>query len=243
MKILLTNDDGICAQGIRILASALSREHEVTIVAPEGEQSGAGHSITVKRPLTVEPVNLGWNETIRGYKVDGTPADCVTIACKALKLEPDVILSGINHGYNLGNDIFYSGTVSAAMEGALLGIPSIAISAGSGNVENLELSANVAKRLLSELLLQNAKLYNINVPPEAKNIKYTPLSPSSCGNTIGSMEKRKDPRGREYYWRPASEAIGENEAACDRTWAEKGYVTITPMRTDLTDYQTMDPLG
>lgn len=239
MKIVLVNDDGIDAKGIRFLAKKLHQKYELTIVAPATEQSGKGHAISTKTPLIITPETCV-GQGIPAYRVEGSPADCVAIACNALMLAPDVIISGINSGFNLGADIFYSGTVSAAIEGALMGITSIAISAASFEDKDLSISAKVVLKLLSVLQLGNhPALYNVNVPTDPVGATCAVLSNSSCSSRMGRMEKRQDPRGRIYYWRPIPQHSEEQWGNTDRAWNKKRYITITPLNIDLTKQESM----
>lgn len=240
MKIVLVNDDGIHAKGIQFLAKTLKQEHEVVIVAPAAEQSGKGHAISTKTPLIITSEACA-DQAVPGYQVEGSPADCVAVACKGLMLAPDIIISGINCGFNLGADIFYSGTVSAAIEGALMGVTSIAISAASFEEEILSISATVVLNLLYALQLDREApaLYNINVPSSPIGATCAALSPDSCSSVMGTMEKRQDPRGRIYYWRRSPRYKEKQWENTDRWWSRKKYITITPLNIDLTKYESM----
>lgn len=240
MKVVLVNDDGIDAKGIQLLAQTLTKKHEVVIVAPDVEQSGRSHAITAKAPLiVVEEREAG--QKVPAYRVEGSPADCVAVACCGLLLAPDVIVSGINCGFNLGADIFYSGTVSAAMEGALLGVNSIAISAASFDEDVLRVAATAVSHLLCALQQdkQGPILYNINVPISPIGAACASLSPQSCTNAMGTMEQRRDPRGRMYYWRPLPHHTRDQYGDTDREWIQRKYITITPLNIDLTKYEKL----
>ncbi|NCB31050.1 MAG: 5'/3'-nucleotidase SurE [Clostridia bacterium] len=246
MHIMLTNDDGIFAAGIQALALELSENggHQVTIVAPDSERSGAGHSFTFLTPLRANRVTLSGLEDVEAYAVNGTPTDCVKVGLGNLAQRPDCILSGINHGQNLGVDTTYSGTVSAAMEGALLGVPSMALSLAGSDMEDFGPAARIALTLLPDFLKSGSLLWNVNVPPVAEEkmlgVRYTPLAHQVYD---GKYIERKDPHGRKYYWTPtgATYQCGPKED-CDVRWVEGGYVTITPLLTDFTDKRALAQL-
>lgn len=240
MKLLLTNDDGISSPGIRMLEDVLHESFEIMTVAPMHEQSGASHSVTVRQPLIITQYES--RHGISRYCVEGKPADCVAVTCKALSFSPDIVLSGINCGYNLGADIFYSGTFAAAMEGALFGIPAIAVSAENADPTVLFAAAKLMIEFLPFLKLRSqsrAMLYNINVPSDPCGAVYTALSPDSCTNTMRTMELRTDPRGRIYCWRPQNGNSDGHGLDNDRNWIQKNYITITPICTDLSDYSAI----
>ena len=237
MRILITNDDGIHAEGIRALARRLSEKHQVIVVAPDNERSGASHSITLTAPLRVRRTSIPGVPEIEAYKVNGAPADCVIIGCRALDIKPDLILSGINHGYNLGVDVHYSGTVSAAMEGAMQGIPSMAVSMEGFTSVDFSVPARIADELIPEFVQSGCMLFNVNVPDipydELKGIKYTRLSDRVC---FAPFEKRKDPRDIEYYWWPCrAEYDGDPQADNDERWTNEGFVSVTPIMTNSTN--------
>lgn len=237
MRILITNDDGIHAEGICALARQLSGEHQVTVVAPDSERSGAAHSITLTAPLRVRKASIPGAPQVEAYKINGTPADCVILGCRALDIKPDLILSGINHGYNLGVDVHYSGTVSAAMEGAMQGIPAMAISMESFTATDFSVPARIAAELIPGFMQSGCKLFNVNVPDkpyeELKGIKYTRLSDRTY---FSPFEKRKDPRNIDYYWWPCrAEYDGDPQADNDERWTNEGYVSVTPIMTNSTD--------
>lgn len=247
MHIMLTNDDGIFAAGIQALALALLEAggHQVTIVAPDSERSGAGHSFTFLTPLRANRVTLSGLEEVEAYAVNGTPTDCVKVGLGNLTPQrPDCILSGINHGQNLGVDTTYSGTVSAAMEGALLGVPSIALSLAGGDLSDFEPAARVAASLLPSFLKSKCMLWNVNIPSlaqeEIRGIRFTPLAHQVYD---GKYIEREDPHGRKYYWTPkgASYRCGPSEE-CDVRWVDHGYVTITPLVMDFTDMEALSRL-
>ena len=241
MRILISNDDGIWARGIRVLAERIARdpEHHVYVVAPDRERSATGHALTLHKPLRVEEIEI--DAKVKGcWWTTGTPSDCVKFATGCLIDEPiDLVISGINSGPNLGGEILYSGTVSAAMEGAFLDIPSIAVSMGSGGPRHYEVAAEFIARLIK--LLPNSNLgnklfLNINVPnvpfSDLKGVQVTKLGVRAYTD---SFEKRLDPRGKVYYWL-AGEVIEEGEEEGTDAWcmAHK-IISVTPIAFNMTD--------
>jgi len=246
MKILLTNDDGFLAPGINTLYEVLSSDnkHDIYIVAPDAQRSATGRSITIYQPLFVTPRELKRSNDF-GLAVTGTPTDCVKLAVQGniLPNKPDLIISGINDGPNLGSDVFYSGTVAAAMEGVLLGIPSLSVSLADNNYQNYRPSANFIKQLIdsnSALIHCTNELININFPgleqSDWKGIRITKLGKSVYHN---DFEKRKAPYGREYYW-ITGELRFENEPGSDLQAIQDGAVSVTPMHSDLSDYKKIE---
>jgi len=238
MLILLTNDDGITAPGIQELRLAFEPMTQVYLVAPDRERSATGHGITMHKPLRVEKKHFG-NKTV-GYAVSGTPADCVKLALEKLLPErPDLVISGINKGSNLGTDVLYSGTVSAALEAIINGIPSIAISLDFDVLGNFKTAADFATKLAALMLEQpipENTLLNVNVPDlekdEIKGVKVTKLG---LRRYINSVEERTDPRGREYYWLGGDiKDIPEDDS--DLYAVSQQYISITPLHYDLTNY-------
>lgn len=244
MRLLLTNDDGILAHGLSCLQEAAAPLGELTVVAPDREQSATSHSLTLHHPL--RPVRRGE----RRWQVDGTPTDCVMLAVEALMPErPDFILSGINHGQNMGEDVLYSGTVAAAMEGVALGIPSIAISFAGGDLraDLTHLAAQV--KHLTKLLRHITSLpqhppsilLNINLPPitvgEAKGVRLTRLGRRVYSNSITPM---RDPWGREIFWIGGGEVSWEGEENSDFRAIEDGCISVTPLHLDLTHYSMLE---
>ena len=238
-RILITNDDGVYSEGLRLLARALAPLGEVTVVAPDREQSATGHSLTLGRPLRMQKIEENW------YAVDGTPTDCVNLAVLWLLREakPDLIVSGINFGLNLGDDVTYSGTVSAAFEGTLLSIPSIAVSLASLEEPfHYETAAAWAVRLARQVLsrrLPPKTLLNVNVPslPEAdiKGLRLTRLGHRVYRETIS---EKIDPRGKPYFW-VGGYADWAPEEATDIQAIRAGYVSVTPLNLDMTDYKLL----
>jgi len=245
MDILLANDDGILADGIRAMARELMGSHRVVIAAPDSERSGASHSITLTSPLRARQVELAGLEGVEAYSINGAPADCVILAINALGIRPDLIISGINHGYNLGTDVHYSGTVSAAMEGALVGIPSMAVSMQAVHSRDFSAAAGLAAELIPQLMEGGSLLYNVNVPDlpgtELKGIRYTPLSSRMY---YAPFVRRTDPRNMDYFWWPGRvEYDGDMNADCDERWVLEGYATVTPLMQNMTDRAALDTLN
>ncbi len=236
MLILVSNDDGIQARGVQALARELKTWAEVVVVAPEREQSASSHSLTLHRPLRIWKVRKGQ------YVVNGTPTDCVTLAVhQILDKRPDLVVSGINRGPNLGDDVHYSGTVSAAMEGAIMDIPSVAVSLAIFGEErgHYKTAAAVASRFckkLSRRKLPKRTLFNINVPnvphPQLKGTVVTTLGRRNYGEII--VEKT-DPRGRLYYWIGGDQTGFHELAGSDCMAINENKVSITPLKTDLTN--------
>lgn len=217
MNILVSNDDGVFALGIRTLANALAAAgHHVTVVCPDRERSATGHGLTLHRPLRVEEAEGVFSPAVEAWACSGTPSDCVKLALDAVLPEaPDFVVSGINHGANLGTDVLYSGTVSAAMEGVLEDIPAIAISLASFTYKNFSPAAKFAVKLISQLEkhpLNLPVLLNVNIPPvPAGDIQGAVISRQGIRRYYDQFEKRIDPRGKTYYWL-AGEIVDEGEA-------------------------------
>jgi 5'-nucleotidase len=235
-NILLTNDDGLAAEGLRALAESLRPVASVVIVAPDQEQSASSHAITLDKPLRIKEHSAGV------YGVSGTPTDCVLLAVHGiLDRKPDLIVSGINHGPNMGEDVTYSGTVAAAIEGCILGIPAMAVSLASWESASFEAAA-IAARLLANRLLsesrERTRLWNVNVPPigthQIKGIKATKLGSRIYNDLI---IKKKDPRGRDYFWIGGQEPGWSTEEKTDFAAVSAGFVSVTPLRLDFTDYE------
>jgi 5'-nucleotidase len=243
MRLLITNDDGILANGIECLIAAAEPLGEVTVVAPDREQSATSHSLTLHHP--VRPVRRGE----RRWQVDGTPTDCVMLALEALMPErPDFVLSGINHGQNMGEDVLYSGTVAAAMEGLALGVPSIAISFAGGDLrtdvsrlrEQVAVLTPVLKHLTSLPDFPRDTLFNVNLPPvsaeEVKGIKLTRLGRRVYSQSVAPM---KDPWGRQIFWIGGGEITWTGEPDSDFRAIQDGYISVTPLHLDLTHFDVL----
>lgn len=240
MKILLTNDDGIYADGIRTLAQVLlAGGHRVLVSAPDRERSAASHSITIIDPLRAKEVNLGI-DGLTGYKVNGTPADCVKLGLEKLTdFKPDLIISGINDGPNIGYDVLYSGTVSAAMEGFMMGYTSIAVSLATKKYRDFKYGARFINNFIKSDIFSIGEimLLNINIPdlPEEKiqGVSITSLGKSQYED---SFEERIDPMGNRYFW--LTGVISEEDISEESDiWAlKKDRISITPLQLNLTNF-------
>lgn len=242
MKILITNDDGIASSGIAALVDVIKEIAEVIVVAPDTEQSAVGHAITVSFPLRV--TEFYKNGSFFGYAVSGTPADCVKLAVKEiLKTPPDIVISGINLGPNTGTHIIYSGTVSAATEGTILGIPSFAISLGTYINPDFSFSAEFAKRLsllIKEKGLPKGVLLNVNIPAVPKDkIKGVRITVQGETRFIGALEKRVDPRGKTYYWLTPEIVEVSGGPELDTIALQDNEISITPIHYDMTAKESL----
>ena len=231
-KILVTNDDGVHSEGIKVLADALRHLGDVTVVAPMQEASAIGHALTLRRPLRIEPI------APKTFGIDGTPTDCVNLAIShIIKEKPDLIVSGINKGWNLGDDVTYSGTVSAAMEGTLLGVASMAVSQAEGDAAGFEAAGQVTRLVAARVLVEGlpAKtLLNVNVPRgEIRGIRLTRL-----GHRVyrEKVVQEVDPRGRPYFWIGAGPPEWQEDEASDIAAVHAGLASVTPLHLDLTHF-------
>ncbi len=235
-SILVTNDDGVQSEGIHALAEALRALGPVTIVAPVTEASAIGHALTLRRPLRIEPVR----ENV--YAVDGTPTDCVNLAITSVLRElPSLVVSGINKGLNVGDDVTYSGTVAGALEAALLGIPAIAVSLQGGPEFDFRPSAAIALSVaeaLSRHPLPGRSFLNVNVP--RGTVRGLRVTVQARRNHITAVTARVDPRGREYYWIDEAQDDWEPHDRSDYQAVKDGYVSITPLHPDLTAHSVLD---
>lgn len=244
MRILLTNDDGIYARGLNILARELAPLGDIYVAAPDRERSGTGHSITVFDPIRVVSANI---DCCQGaWIVGGTPVDCVKLAVHRLVGENiDLVVSGINHGPNLGTDVLYSGTVSAAAEGVLLGIPSIAVSLNSHNPDMdfgfaAHFMANFIKTLMKHEV-ERKTLININIPVlEPDRIRGIRITKLGVRNYDNLFDERRDPRGNIYYWMGGGVVNEEQEPDSDVLAVQESYISVTPIHLDLTDYKLIE---
>lgn len=235
--LLVTNDDGVHAAGLAALAEALGELGEVWVIAPEREQSACGHALTLHRPLRAVPLGE------RRFAVNGTPSDCVNLAVLGFMPEPPaLVVAGINHGSNLGDDVTYSGTVSAAMEATLLGVPAIAVSLLDGG--DLADAAAVAKLIAMRVLvsgLPRKTLLNVNVPPQApRGIRLTRLGHRVYSDRI---VEQSDPRGRTHYWIGGGAPTWEELDGTDVGAVHEGYVAVTPVHLDLTNHAALARLS
>lgn len=245
MRLLISNDDGVFSPGIRCLADTLAiAGHEVVVVCPDRERSATGHSLTVFDPIRAEVVEHRFHEQIHAWACSGTPSDCVKLALGALLTEPpDFVVSGINQGSNLGTDILYSGTVSAAMEGIIEGIPSIALSLASFTVHDFQPAADFAARLLAHLEhhpLPELMLLNVNVPAlPGSEIAGVAITRQGVRRYHDLFQKRIDPRGKTYYWL-AGEVVEElpqgkgDGILTDVEAIAQNLITVTPLAYNLT---------
>ena len=247
MRFLLTNDDGIYARGLSALYQELSRDADCLVVAPEIEQSAVGHAITISRPLMVRPARK--NGQFMGWAVTGTPADCVKIGLRELSDRPvDLVVSGINLGANVGINVLYSGTVSAATEGAILGVPSIAVSLGTHSRDaDFGFAARFARKVARFMLEHNPSRHvplNVNVPalPE-KDIRGVVVTRQGQARLLEQFERRTDPRENVYYWLAGETQIPDTEDnGTDFLALRNGMISITPIYYDLTRHDALEEL-
>jgi len=239
-RILITNDDGYHSEGIIALEQALGEIGDVYVVAPESEQSGASHSLTLSRPLRIRRIDA------KHWTVDGTPTDCVTFALNRIlpaEERPHICVSGINHGANLGDDATYSGTVAGAMEATILGVPGIAMSLVANRSHDFSESMKVARAVVERALADGLPpwtLLNVNVPKgEPKGMRITKQGFKSAQPVIS---EHIDPRGKPYYWISEIRNGFRAEGGTDFEAIDEGYVSITPMRSDLTNHSALELL-
>ena len=244
-SILLTNDDGIFAKGLESLVKILKKKYPLWVVAPESEQSAVGHALTLTQPLRVKKIYK--NKTFFGYGVSGTPADSVKIALhELLNPRPRLLISGINQGPNVGINVIYSGTVSAATEGAMMGLTSIAVSLDSYQSRQFDTAAKITEKLVSRLIktpLPRGISLNVNVPdlPLSK-IKGIRLAKQGIFRFIERFERRVDPRENIYYWQAGIQPPPDETPDTDHALLAAGYVTLTPISFDLTHYASLTKL-
>jgi 5'-nucleotidase len=236
-RILVTNDDGIHAEGIKALENALREIGDIFVVAPESEMSGASHSLTLARPLRIRKIDD------RHWTVDGTPTDCVTLALNRIlsaNERPHICASGINHGANLGDDATYSGTVAGALESTILGVPGLAFSLVVNRNQDFTTAAKIAGEMVAKALkekLPDGTLLNINVPKGKPNgIRVTKQGFKDARPVI---TEHTDPRGKLYYWIGEERKGFHAEGGTDFEAIDEGYVSVTPMRSDLTDHRAI----
>ncbi|WP_430886458.1 5'/3'-nucleotidase SurE [Fusibacter sp. JL216-2] len=236
MRILLTNDDGIYAKGLRTLIERLCKEHELYVIAPSVEQSAKSHSITMHHPIMVKAVDL-YENVAAAYAIGGTPADCVKIAIEELlDVKPDIVVSGINDGPNLGNDIIYSGTVAAAVEGSFYDVNSVAVSLSGRNNTDFTAAADfIADNLqaFSEMDLPVDTAINVNVPCiPAEDIKGTKVTSVGTRKYANTFDHRHTPRGEAYYWLAGQPLEAQQNGDSDIKAIKEGYISVTPIRFD-----------
>jgi 5'-nucleotidase len=240
IRILITNDDGYHAEGIIALETALSEIGDVYVVAPASEMSGASHSLTLSRPLRIRQIDA------RHWTVDGTPTDCVTLALNRIlppEERPHICASGINHGPNLGDDATYSGTVAGALEATILGVPGLAFSLVASRSHDFSESIRIAKEITNKAIIEGlpaGTLLNINVPKGApKGFRITKQGFKDARPVIS---EHLDPRGKAYYWISEERNGFHAEGGTDFEAIDEGFVSVTPMRSDLTNHQAIDLL-
>jgi 5'-nucleotidase len=240
MNILVTNDDGILAPGLALLADVCRKVANVTVISPDREQSGTSHSLTLHRPLRPARRPDG------AWQVDGTPTDCVMLAIQALMPErPDFVFSGVNHGPNMGEDVLYSGTVAAAMEAVMLGVPGIGISFAGTRPETLgtytDLLTHLVQRITSAPNFPPETFLNVNLPlvaaGEVKGIKVTKLGSRVFSE---SLTRLKDPWGREIFWIGGGTITWTGDEDSDHAAVREGYLSVTPLHMDLTNYDLLE---
>ena len=245
LNILVSNDDGIDAPGLYALVQEMKKIGAVTVVAPDKQQSAVGHAITMNYPLRVKEFKK--NGKFFGYAVQGTPADCVKLAVRAiLKREPDLVVSGVNHGSNTAISIIYSGTVSAATEGTILGISSIAVSLTTYAQADFRYAAQFARKLamlVGKRGLPSGTLLNVNVPPlKAKEIKGVLVTRQGKAVWNDTFDHRRDPNNREYYWLTGGLEKIDTDLEFDEAAVRNNYISITPIHYDLTDYRMFEAM-
>ncbi|MEI6703557.1 MAG: 5'/3'-nucleotidase SurE [Deltaproteobacteria bacterium] len=243
MNIMVTNDDGIHAPGIRSLAEAMKALGSVTVVAPDRERSAAGHSLTLHSPLRIFELHKGW------YAVDGTPTDCVNMGIHSmLPISPDLVVSGINHGANLGDDVTYSGTVAAAMEANLMGIPAIAFSLATFEKspdfgDAAQIALRIARQVIANKLPTDTFL-NVNIPNcQLTEMRPTLITRQGRRSFIGKIVDKTDPRGRKYFWIGSEEPNLNDEEGTDFHAIKRRHVSITPLHLDLTNHNSLKVLA
>lgn len=246
MNILITNDDGIYADGIIELAKSISKIANVYVVAPESQRSATGHAITIHSPIMVHKIDMG--ENIKSYAISGTPADCVKVGIEGLfkDINIDLVLSGINNGSNLGTDVIYSGTVSAALEGFILNKPSIAISYDEVNVKReiykdaSKYVVNLIENIKDKLDLLNDCILNVNIPnTKIKGSKITKLGQRNYDN---AMVEKINPFGQKYYWIGGKLMELDQDEDSDIACVKDGYISITPINIEMTNLRKFESL-
>lgn len=247
MRILAVNDDGINAKGIKSIAARLGINHDVTVVAPASEKSATSHSITIHSPLRISKAEPAGLEKIPCFVIDGSPVDCVKIGIThVMKNNVDLVVSGINHGHNMGSDMLYSGTVSAALDAVIMGHRALAVSIASYIPKYLDTAAKIAADLIDGGLFEECAkdvLYNLNVPDlalgEIKGLRVT-----RQGKTIyqDAVDVRTDPRGNEYVWMAGTLIENQTVDDTDVSLVRRGYASITPVKYDLTDKEQIEKL-
>lgn len=244
MRVLITNDDGIRAPGLAALVAARPADAEVWVMAPDRERSATGQAITIHKPLRVDKVPMG--EGVNAFQLNGTPSDCVKVATELMESRPDIVLSGINRGANLGTDVMYSGTVSGAIEAAIYDLPAIALSLDDFSADepaHYETAARVGWALARQLVqegLPAGTLLNVNVPAGAE-IRGWRATRLGLRRYRDVLHRRLDPRGREYFWMAGEiEDVDSDDETVDTVAVRSGYVSVTPISFDLTQFKALD---
>lgn len=245
MRIMLTNDDGVYAPGLQAMESACDHLGQLEICAPATEQSGVGHAITYLTPLTYKTVRRANGRT--AYAVDGSPADCVKLGISELcAATPDVVISGINSGLNAGINVLYSGTVAAAIEGAFFGVTSFAVSLEYDPDPDYERAAEIACGLIAKIVKHDEArggLFNINIPTHAtQHAMSAHVVPMGLGHYGSQYIRRQDPKGRDYFWATVDPPPSDTEHETDLNALSQGYVTVSPLKFDLTRQELIDPV-
>lgn len=244
MRVLISNDDGVRAPGLAALVDARPADADIWVVAPDRERSATGRAITIHKPLRLHPVDMG--PGVNAFHLNGTPADCIKLGLEMMEAPPDVVLSGINRGSNMGTDVMYSGTVSAAIEAAVSGYGAIALSLDADEADSVaayETAARISWYLAKQLVrhgLPAGTLLNVNIPDKGavQGIRVTRLGARPFKDVL---HRRTDPRGRTYYWLAGErEDPGKADELTDLATVGAGYVSVTPIQFDLTDYRAMD---
>ena len=247
MRILIVNDDGIHAKGLQAIAVRLAQKHDVTVVAPDSERSATSHAITIHRPLRVTKAQPAGLENIPCYVIDGLPVDCVKIGISHIMRGcVDLVVSGINHGYNMGSDIIYSGTVAAALDAVIMGYRGMAVSIAAPFPQHLESAASIASQIIDSGLLDDEPdgiLYNVNVPDlPIDQIKGLCAARQGKSEYEDAVEVRSDPRGNDYYWMSGTLIKDQTVEDTDMSLVHRGYASITPIKYDLTHEERLKKL-
>jgi 5'-nucleotidase len=242
MNILLSNDDGVFAEGIACLYRHLAQKHNVTVIAPDRNCSGMSNALSLQHPLRIQEVGNGF------FSVNGTPSDCVHLGINAfMQQEPDLVVSGINHGANLGDDVIYSGTVAAATEGRYMGLPAIAVSLASRKGEHFDTAARLTASFIDDLAehpLERDHIINMNVPDVAyEDIKGYQVTRLGRRHRAETMVKQKDPAGRTIYWYGMIGPEQDAGQGTDFYAVSQGYCSVTPLSVDMTAHQNLDGMS
>ncbi|MBC8432084.1 MAG: 5'/3'-nucleotidase SurE [Desulfobacterales bacterium] len=244
-NILLTNDDGIYAEGLWALYKRFAPQHAVTVVAPDRERSAVGHGITLYKPLRQTKIEVG--DGLCGYAVSGTPVDCIKMGLmKILDKRPDLVISGINLGANVGININYSGTVAAAREAAIYKVPAIAVSVKGDDLMEYDEAARFTAHLAEQVFkkgLPSGTILNVNIPDiPMEEVVGTRISRQAIELYTEYLEKRVDPRNRTYYWHGHVPTTSLNSPDADAVALDRNYISITPIKCDMTDYSLLEEL-